>query len=92
MSKMCEKFYYHLKPTDSPPLRFYGQPKIHQQIVLIRPVFSYTDFPLYNLNKYIANILKAFIEEENNNAKNSTMFIRNVLPSIPEIFPLVMER
>ena len=36
---------------------------------------------MYNLNKYITNILKAYVKDENNNAKNSTTFsnyIRNV--------------
>ena len=36
---------------------------------------------LYILNKYIANILKTYVKDKNNNAKNSTTFsnyIRNV--------------
>ena len=36
---------------------------------------------MYNLNKYIANILKAYVKDENNNAKNSitvSNYIRNV--------------
>ena len=73
------KLYYYLKPTDSPTPRFYGQPKIHKPGVPIRPIVSYSGSPLYNLNKYIANILKAYVR--NNNANNSTMFsnyIRNV--------------
>ena len=71
------KLYYYLKPTDSPAPRFYGQPKIHKLGVLIPPIVSYSCSPPYNLNKYIANILK----DENNNPKNSTAFsnlIRNV--------------
>ena len=75
------KLYYYLKPTDSPAPRFYGQPKIHKPGVPIRPIVSYSGSPLYNLNKYIANILKAYVRDENNNAKNSTTFsnyIRNV--------------
>ena len=76
------KLYYYLKPTDSPAPRFYGQPKIHKPGVPIRPIVSYSGSPLYNVNKYIANILKAYVKHENNNAKNSTTFsnyIRNVL-------------
>ena len=49
--------------------------------VPIRPIVSYNGFLLYNLNKHIAKILKAYIEDENNNARNSTTFsnyIRNV--------------
>ena len=75
------KLYYYLKPTDSPAPRFYGQPKIHKPGVPIRPIVSYSGSPLYNLNKYIANILKTYVKHENNNAKNSTTFsnyIRNV--------------
>ena len=68
------------KPTDSPAPRFYGQPKIHQPGVPIRPIVSYSGSPLYSLNKYMANILKAYVKDEKNNAKNSTTFsnyIRN---------------
>ena len=42
---------------------------------------SYSGFPLYSLNKYIANILTTYVKHENNNTKNSTTFsnyIRNV--------------
>ena len=53
------KLYYYLKPTYSPAPRFYGQPKIHNPGVPIRPIVSYSSSPLYKLNKYIANILKA---------------------------------
>ena len=75
------ELYYYLKPTDSPASRFYGQPKIHKPGVPIRPIVSYSGSLLYNLNKYIANILKAYVGDENNNTKNSTTFsnyIRNV--------------
>ena len=65
----------------------YGQPKIHQPGVPIRPIVSHSGSPLYNLKKYIANILKAEnnnvkdVKDEDNNVKNSTTFsnyIRNV--------------
>ena len=69
-NKLC----YYLKPTDSPAPRFYDQPKIHKPGVPIRPIVSYSGSPLYNLNKYIANILKTYVKDENNNAKNSTVF------------------
>ena len=75
------KIYYYLKPTDSSAPRFYGQPKIHKPGIPIRPFVSYSGSPWYNLNKYIANILKAYVKHENINAKNSTTFsnyIRNV--------------
>ena len=75
------KLYYYLKPTGVPVPRFYGQPEIHKPGVPIRPIVSYSGSPLSNLNKSIANILKAYVKDENNNAKNSTKFtnyIRNV--------------
>ena len=76
------KLYYYLKPTDSPAPRFYGQPKIHKPVVPIRPIVSYSGSPLYNLNKYIANILKTYVKHENNNAKNSTTF-SNYIQNVP---------
>ena len=75
------KLYYYLKPTDSPAPKFYGPPKIHKPGVPICLTVSCNDSLLYSLNKYIANILKTYVKDENNNAKNSTMFsnyIRNV--------------
>ena len=68
--------------------RFYGQPKIHKPGVPIRPIVSYSGSLLYNHNKYIANILKAYVQDENNNFKNSTTFsnyIRNVAIEDDEI-------
>ena len=82
------KSCYYLKPTDSPAPRFYGQPNIHQPGVAIRPIVSYSGSPLYNLSKYIANILKTYVKHKNNNANNSTTFsnyIRNVLIEGDEI-------
>ena len=75
------KSYYYLKPTDSTAPRFYGQLNIHNPRVPIRPIVSYSGSSLFNRNKYIANILKSYAKDENNNVKNSTTFsncIRNV--------------
>ena len=71
------KLYYYLKPTDSPAPRFYGQPKMHKPGVPIRSIVSYSGSLLYNLNKYIANIVKTYVKHENNNAKNSTTNAKN---------------
>ena len=70
--------YYYLKSTDSPEPRFYGQPKIHKPGVPIRPIVSYSGFPLCNLYKYIANILKAYAKDENNNAENFITFSKYI--------------
>ena len=72
------KSHYYLKPADSPVPRFYGQPKIHKPGVPIRPSVSYSGSQLYNLNKYIANVLKAHVKDENNNAKTFTSFFNNI--------------
>ena len=66
---------------DTPAPRFYGQLKIHKPGVPIHPIVSYSGSPLYNLNKYIAIILKAYVKYKDNNVKNSNTFssyIRNV--------------
>ena len=79
---------YYLKSNDLPAPIFYGQPQIHKPGDPTRPTILYSDSPLYNLNKYIANILKAYVKDENNNPKNSTKFsinIRNVAIEDEEI-------
>ena len=63
--------YCYLKPTDLPVPWFYGQPKMHKPGVPIRPIVSYSDSPLYNHNKYIDNILNAYVKVKTNNSKNS---------------------
>ena len=75
-NKLC----FYLKPTDSSAPRFYDQSKMHKPGVPMRLIVSYSSSPLYNLNKYIAHILKSYVKDENNNVKNSTIFsnyIRN---------------
>ena len=75
------KFYYYLKPTDPPVPWRYGQPKIHKSGVAVHPIVSYSDSLLYHFNKYMANILKTSVKDENNNSKNfttSSNYIRNV--------------
>ena len=76
------KLYYNLKPTDSPEPRFYGQPKTNKSRVPIRPIVSFSGSLLYSLNKYIANILKTYVKDENNQAKNSTTF-SNYTKNVP---------
>ena len=74
------KFYHYLKPIDSSAPGFYGQPKIHKPGLPKCLIVSYSGSPFYNPNIYIANILKAYVKDENNNAKNSSTFsnyIRN---------------
>ena len=54
---------------------------MHKPGVPTCPIVSDSSSPLHNLNKYIANILKACFRDKYNNFKNSTTFsnyIRNV--------------
>ena len=64
-----------------PAPTFYGQPKIHKPVDPIPPIVSYSVSPLDSCNNYIANILKPYVKDENNNAKHFATFsnyIRNV--------------
>ena len=81
-NKLCS----HLRPTDSPAPRFYDQPKIHKPRVPICPNVSYSGSPLYNLHKYTANILKAYIKDE----KDTPRILR--FPTTPEVLPLKVTR
>ena len=52
------KLHFYLKATYSLAPSFYDQPRMCKPGVPIRPIVSYSSLPLYNLNKYISNILK----------------------------------
>ena len=58
-----------LKPTGSQPTRFYGLPKIPE-----RPIVSYTGIPLYEVSKYIAEILKPYGKQKEQHTNNSESF------------------
>ena len=66
--------YFRLKPTDSPAPRFYGLPKIHKQGTPIRPIVSYTGTPLYNISKYVANILSTYVNKDGRHSENLKVF------------------
>ena len=70
--------YLKLKPTGSQPPRFYGLPKIHKDGIPVRLIVSYTGTPLYEVLKYIAEILKPYgkqKEQHTNNSKSFSTFI-----------------
>ena len=71
--------YIKLKPTGSQPPRFYGLPKIHKDGIPVRPIVSYTETPLCEVSKYIAEMLKPRgkqKEQHTNNSKSFSSFIR----------------
>ena len=74
-----QSLYFKLKPTDSQAPRFYGLPKIHKASIPVHPIISYSGSPLFNLSKYIANILKPYTllnKQHRKNSKEFSEFIR----------------
>ena len=70
--------YIKLKPTGTQPPRFYGLPKIHKDGIPMRPIVSYTGTPLYEISKYIANILRPYgklKEQHTHSSKSFSTFI-----------------
>ena len=72
--KIDQQLYFKLKSTDSQAPRFYGPPKIHKPAVPIRPIVSYTNSPLYQLSRYIADILRPYTKLNQQHCKNSNDF------------------
>ena len=68
---------FKLKPTGTYPPRFYGLPKIHKDGIPVRPIVSNTGTPLYEISKYIANILKPYgkLKEHTHSSKSFSTFI-----------------
>ena len=56
---MINNYIIYLKLTDSPASRLYDLPNIQKDGVLTHPVASYVSSLWNNLNKYIADIMKA---------------------------------
>ena len=48
----------------------------------MRLIVSYSGSPFYSVNIYIANILEAYVKDENNNSKNSSTF-SNYITNVP---------
>ena len=69
-----QSLYFKLKPTDSQAPRLYGLPKIHKASIPVRPIVSYSGSPLFNLSKYITNILKPYTLLNKQHCKNSKEF------------------
>ena len=82
------QLYYYLKSVELLAPKFHSQPKNKDKTkqknkpkVPLCLIISYTGSLLYNINKNKANILKAYIKDENDKVNNFTMFsnyIRNV--------------
>ena len=75
-------------PAGTQPLRFYSLPKIHKDGTLMRPIVSYTETPLYEISKDIANILKPYgklKEHHTHNSKSCSTFICQQKVELDEI-------
>lgn len=71
--------------------RFYGQLNIHKMGVSTHRIVSHSNSPLKNVNRYMANNLKANLKVINKNTKNSTTlfnYIRNVATKDDKIMVL----
>ena len=66
--------YFKLKPTGTQPPRFYGLPKIHKDGTPMRPIVSFTGTPLYEISKYIANILRPYGKLKEQHTSSSKYF------------------
>ena len=70
--------YFRLNATGTQPPRFYGLPEIHKDGTPMRPIVSYTGTPLYEMSKFIANILKLYgklKEQHIHSSKSFSAFI-----------------
>ena len=70
--------YCRFSSQQKMPTPFYGLPKIHKDGIPVRPIVSFTGTPLYELSKYIAEILKPYgkqKEQHTNNSKSFSTFI-----------------
>ena len=76
-----QSLYVKLKSTDSQAPRFYGLPKIHKASIPVRPLVSYSGSPLFDVSKYIANILKPYTLLNKQHSKNSKNFPNSSEPT-----------
>ena len=70
--------YLKLKPTGLQPSRSYGLPNIQKDGIPLIPIVSYTGTPLYEVSKYVAEILKPYgkqKEQHTNSSKSFSTFI-----------------
>ena len=61
------KLYSDLKSTKQ---------KVNMPGICIRPIMTYIGSALYNDNKYIDDILKAYVKDETNNVKISVFTLK----------------
>nr|CAI5852431.1 unnamed protein product [Callosobruchus analis] len=74
-----------LKCKTGVPPRIYFQPKIHKNNTPLRPIVSFVGSPLYNLTRFIADILKHVFNQDEHYVKNSFQLVEQLRnTNIPE--------
>ena len=70
--------YFHLRSSDAIAPMIYGLPKIHKPNAPLRPIVSFINSPLYNLSKFLTNILSPLIGKNDCTVKNSYDFVDSI--------------
>lgn len=79
-----------LKSHNAHPPQIYGLPKTHKDGVPLRPIVSFIQSPLYNLSKYLANVLKNIVGNTENSIKNSWEFSEFIKhQNVPKNYKLI---
>ncbi|XP_044754436.1 uncharacterized protein LOC123313562 [Coccinella septempunctata] len=97
IQKLSDKNYItkeqakEMKTYNSVSPRIYGNPKVHKQGYPIRPIISSINSPLNKLSEYVANILKAAYDTNNEYYTRDTFHFAEMVKNlkIPEDHRLV---
>ena len=73
-SKISEETYELLRSSDGLAPRLSGLPKIHKEMVPLRPIVSFVNSPTYNVSRYLARVLSPVVGNTDNTVKNSQHF------------------
>ena len=73
--KIDDSNYYRIRSTDGVISRMYGLVKIHKIDNPMRPIVSLVGSPLYNLSKYLSDIISPLVGNTSSNVKNSFDFV-----------------
>ena len=71
--------YHFLHCSKGAIPRFYGLPKVHKVSVLLRPIVSFINSPMYNLSKFLSRILTSLLVNRYSvrNSKEFVDYIKN---------------
>jgi hypothetical protein len=76
--QMTDSIYYRLYPTQCQVPRMYGHPKIHKDGYPLREIVDGTGGVVKQVDKYIAGIIKQYVEDTDHYIKNSRDFVEKV--------------